>query len=102
MNAEPDKRPTIHQVVDKLKAIILENYQMNDIESSNLDKVNSKKIESTTLTSEQIINILDLSIAVNELVTFIFKITNEGKDPELRKKHVLKYLNNHDVNSINF
>src|SRR5207248_11625511 len=120
-NGEPDNRPTIGEVVEKLRPstdIITEKYQANnnselslqlsdkpefkfsDVGSSynslqlipNFDKINIKGIESTTSTSVQIIN------TVNEILTFCFKIANEG-NAILKKQYILDYFNDHNVNS---
>ena len=42
-------------------------------------------------------NMLELSDVVNELVNLDFKEINEGKDKNVRKQHVLNYIENHAV-----
>src|SRR5581483_12140313 len=42
----------------------------------------------------------NLSIIIKEIVSFIFKILNEGIDFKLRKQHTLDYLSNHNINSL--
>src|SRR6266498_1009012 len=41
----------------------------------------------------------DLNIVINELVNLIFKESNEGKDEEIIKQHVLNYINDHKITS---
>ena len=111
---EPDNRPTINQVLERLKAIITkttENHQTelnlqsistdeqnfnpinidtSSINSSlhgemfqiieNFDKMNTKEIVYTTLTNEDISSEKNLNKIVNNIVNYIFKVHNEGKD----------------------
>src|ERR1043165_4103427 len=42
-------------------------------------------------------NTLDLSIVTDELANFIYKETSEGKKEEIRKQHVLDYIDNHRI-----
>ncbi|GBB87807.1 hypothetical protein RclHR1_01430016 [Rhizophagus clarus] len=153
-NGEPDKRPTINQVVERLKTkmnVLTKNYQaklssqltstdnqnfnpanidtstnnslhgeMSQIiqnfnpanidTSSNtdnslhgemsqfiqdFDKMNTKEVLFTTLSNENI------SIIVNDIVNYIFKILNEGKESTLIKnpKKILDYFNKNNINS---
>ncbi|EXX65228.1 Skt5p [Rhizophagus irregularis DAOM 197198w] len=120
-DGEPDNRPTIDQVAERLKAmvtktsVITENHQIkSDLQLSderdinptnvntsssvsnsyhgdlsriiqNFDKMNTNEIISLS-TNEQIINesILfekNFSKIINEIVEFIFKLVNVGKNP---------------------
>ncbi|GBC06042.1 hypothetical protein RclHR1_06590002 [Rhizophagus clarus] len=122
-NIEPENRPTINQVLEKLKAIITKtrNYQMRsnlqstltdkqkfkqtNIDTSNADngelsqvienfyKMSTKEIVSTTLTSDK-----NLSKIVNNVINYIFKIVNEGKDSTIGK-HIRDYFNNNNIDS---
>ncbi|GBC22043.2 kinase-like domain-containing protein [Rhizophagus irregularis DAOM 181602=DAOM 197198] len=129
-NGEPSKRPSIHEVVDRLRKFVINSnritiYQQNDMSNQtnikpndNLGSVNS----GNSLSGEfsQVIknfgntnsNELDMmfadkfrdkissekiSILVNEVVDLIFKEINERN--VAKRRHVLNYLNNHNVNS---
>ena len=135
-DGEPDNRPTMNQVVERLKVMITktsvttENYQVkSNLQSSdkqefnpinvntsidnsyhgelsqiiqNFDNMDTKEIISTISTSGQIINKnisseKNLRIIIKEIVSFIFKILNEGKS---RKQYTLDYLSNHNINSL--
>ena len=101
---------TENHLADKLKLELSSNYVNNVDNSSNINNslygvlVNFDKmeIEPTTVSIKQDINetILDLSIVViDELVNFIFKEINEGKEESVRKQHVLGYIKNHKMTS---
>ncbi|GBC32854.2 kinase-like domain-containing protein [Rhizophagus irregularis DAOM 181602=DAOM 197198] len=135
-DGEPDNRPTIDQVVERLKAMIAktsmitENRQIKsdlqlsdeqDINSTNVntsssvsnsyhgdlsqiiqnfDKMNTKEIISLSA-NEQIINenILsekNLSKIIYEIVEFIFKLINEGKNA---CGYILNYFDSRDIKS---
>ncbi|GBC06381.1 hypothetical protein RclHR1_00680025 [Rhizophagus clarus] len=70
-NDNPVKRPFISQVIVRLKSM-----------SENKRKLNSYYIES-----------------VDKLVSFISKELNEEKDGRIRKKHVLDYIKDLEINS---
>ncbi|GBC05370.1 hypothetical protein RclHR1_00620010 [Rhizophagus clarus] len=40
----------------------------------------------------------DLNTVVDGITRFIFKITNEGREPTLRKFHILEYFTSHNIN----
>src|ERR1043165_4813765 len=109
-NGEPDNRPDMKQVVDRLKAMVTkttmimeyypENEQRQELGSDNINvssnlenslygillNFDKMEIESTTIPIKQNIdeNILDLGIVLDELVNLIFKETNEGKEEKVR------------------
>src|SRR6266498_2691301 len=67
----------------------------------NFHRINLNEIEPKT-TSKQIINckILpekDLSIMVDEIIEFVFKMVNKGKSSILNEKSVLDFLNNQNI-----
>src|SRR6266542_71582 len=122
---EPDNRPSIHEVVERLKAMISQSsttlYQQQneniDTESTistnnkqiisqnilheNELNLNIKELEFTTSTSDNI-QMNDLSTEVDEITKFIFEITNnlnEVNEKSLRKQYMLDYFNNHNINS---
>ncbi|GBB84168.1 hypothetical protein RclHR1_01080024 [Rhizophagus clarus] len=60
----------------------------------NFDKINIKEIEPTTKNINKNIFEGDLIMVVDELVDFIFKELNEGKNGEPLKQKFLNYINN--------
>ncbi|GBC06041.1 hypothetical protein RclHR1_06590001 [Rhizophagus clarus] len=158
-NGEPDKRPTINQVVERLKEIItkmnvltknyqtelspqststddqnfnpanistssntnnslhgemsqiIQNFNSANIDTSSntdnslhgemsqfiqdFDKMNTKEVLFTTLSNENI------SIIVNDIINYIFKILNEGKESTRIKnpKKIFDYFNKNNINS---
>src|SRR6266498_1945897 len=66
---------------------------------NNMNDMNIKEIEPSTKNISEYIFEGDLSIVINELVNLIFKESNEGKDEEIIKQHVLNYINDHKITS---
>ncbi|EXX50443.1 kinase-like domain-containing protein, partial [Rhizophagus irregularis DAOM 181602=DAOM 197198] len=108
-NNEPINRPTIIQVVDKLKTIITETNVKQSENVPNLNrelpqiiqnfmKSNIIEIEPTTQNINKSIFEEDLSIIIDELVNLYFKELNEGKEESVRKQHIFDYINNHKLN----
>ncbi|UZO03996.1 uncharacterized protein OCT59_024395 [Rhizophagus irregularis] len=103
----PDNRPTMYQVFTKLNEIIMKSDQSNQCEKSSNEKSLSSQnfIKSHTKVVKFTINPInkriifekDLITIVKEIVSYIFKITDQGKDANLRKQIILNYLNNHDM-----
>ncbi|RGB41403.1 kinase-like domain-containing protein [Rhizophagus diaphanus] len=127
---EPDNRPTMNQVLERLKSIITkttenhqpelnlqsistdeQNFNSINIDTSNInnslhgemsqiienfDKMNTKEMVYTT--NEDISSEKNLSKIVNDIVNYILKIDNEGKDSTL-KKYILDYFNDNNINS---
>ncbi|GBB86612.1 hypothetical protein RclHR1_00130053 [Rhizophagus clarus] len=101
---EPNNRPTIYQVFTKLNEIVtkLDHCELNSkllneqLSSRNIIKLNTK---FTMPINKRIIFEKDLIIIVKEIVSFIFKITDQGKDCKLRKQILLNYFHNQDINS---
>src|SRR5436305_345030 len=64
--------------------------------------MNTNEIESTISTNVQMINesisTKNLIKVVNEILAFITKIINEGKDSKLWKQLTLNYLSNNNIN----
>ncbi|GBB91177.1 hypothetical protein RclHR1_18310005 [Rhizophagus clarus] len=105
---EPVNRPTINQVVDKLKAIITKtNVTKSNVNSShegllqiiqNFNKMNIMEIEPITQNINESIFEEDLGIVIDDLVNLYFKEINEGKEESVRKQHLFDYINNHKLN----
>jgi TPR repeat protein len=118
----PDNRPTIEQVIERLNAImtktgeiteITEDYQM-DYElnsgfnsSGSMTMINSLPGELSNfiknfnnLDTKEIETIIPtiMSEDVNKMVVFITKIVNEGREPRLRKQYILDYFEEHYIN----
>ncbi|RIA89788.1 hypothetical protein C1645_824310 [Glomus cerebriforme] len=122
-NGEPTKRPSMHEVVKKLRIFVpylnsvaidqqnnitdhIQNEKLTSdrIENSlsgelsrmiqNFHNMNTNEIEYNSNTSSGI----DLNIMVNEIVDLIFKECNKGMESIVIKQHVLEYFNNHDIN----
>ncbi|GBC22104.2 kinase-like domain-containing protein [Rhizophagus irregularis DAOM 181602=DAOM 197198] len=99
-DGEPDNRPSVNEVVKRLKTII---YQQNE----NIDNITYQisNENSTSLNEESLINNYtsinstvdeDLCEMVNDILMKICEITNEGKEqPYL----FLNYLSNFDINA---
>jgi TPR repeat protein len=102
----PDNRPTIYQVFTELNEIITkaDHCELNpkllkeQLISKNFIKSNIKEIKFTMPINKRIIFEKDLISIVKEIVSFIFKITDQGKDSKLRKQFLLNYFNNQDIN----
>ncbi|GBC05372.1 hypothetical protein RclHR1_00620012 [Rhizophagus clarus] len=119
----PDNRPNINQVVDRLNVMITvtgviteitEDYQMNDHElntdfnlSSSLNNVNSLTGELSNfiknfnnLDTGEIDTVIPTTVSddINKIVGFITKMVNEGKEPKLRKQYILDYFDEYYIN----
>ncbi|EXX60780.1 uncharacterized protein OCT59_024401 [Rhizophagus irregularis] len=126
---EPDNRPSIHGVVERLKSMISQSsttlYQNEDfnLTSTKSTEYNTESTSSTN--NEQIINqnILheselslnmkelesttstitnDLSMEVDGITNFIFETTNKINDVNektARKQYILDYFNNNNIKS---
>ncbi|POG67829.1 kinase-like domain-containing protein, partial [Rhizophagus irregularis DAOM 181602=DAOM 197198] len=109
-----------------LNLIVSEDYQVDQVNSNNSSKNISKNISDAfssrhgklsdfinnfdlistnadidllVLTSKNVIpKDKDLKTVVDGIAQFIFKITNEGREPTLRKIHILEYFNSHSIN----
>ena len=71
----------------------------------NFHNMNTNDLNFARLTNEQTFNEnisseKNLSIIIKEIVSFIFKTCNEGKDLKSRKQYTLDYLSNHNINSL--
>jgi hypothetical protein len=107
-NNEPDRRPTINQIVTKLNAII-SNFQQDNFNAGinneipeniiinllhekiiqNFSKINIKEIEPS-ISSNLVIN--NFSMVVNELTIFL-----ENIETRTRKNEIINYFNNNDI-----
>ncbi|EXX52935.1 kinase-like domain-containing protein [Rhizophagus irregularis DAOM 181602=DAOM 197198] len=98
-NGEPNERPSIDEVVNRLRKFIPNPiYQQNDNQINPMPSVNL--IPNRTNTNEIcIMSKNDLNIIVNEIVDLICEETNKGS---VVKQHVLDYINNHSTDSIIF
>ncbi|POG65435.1 kinase-like domain-containing protein [Rhizophagus irregularis DAOM 181602=DAOM 197198] len=130
-NGVPDNRPTMDQVVVKLKTtlansnITTENDQTDKLNSklqneqqvndnipnttdsvhgdlsqfiNNFHKMDIKETTSPTTSMDVNENIFEeeLRIVVDELVNHYLKEINEGKERNVRKQHIIDYVNNHN------
>ncbi|EXX55092.1 uncharacterized protein OCT59_023509 [Rhizophagus irregularis] len=64
----------------------------------NFDEINKKEIEPSIQNIHENIFEEDLSIVIDVLTNSHFKEVNEGKDYNVRKQHVLDYINDHRIN----
>ncbi|GBB88834.1 hypothetical protein RclHR1_15440005 [Rhizophagus clarus] len=64
----------------------------------NFNKMDIKEIEPTTQNIVENIYEEDLSIVINELVNLYFSMANEGKEEDVRKQHILNYIDDHKIN----
>ncbi|GBC22178.2 kinase-like domain-containing protein [Rhizophagus irregularis DAOM 181602=DAOM 197198] len=92
-NSEPDNRPTINQVADKLKAISTKNNNCNinaDVQLlviQNFGKINIEEMEPTTY-------IVPVNIIVDEIINILNKLEEVEE-----KQEILNYLNNYNITS---
>ncbi|CAI2177922.1 8907_t:CDS:2, partial [Funneliformis geosporum] len=132
-DGEPDKRPKMIQVVERLGAIIsptdttADNCKLDYCDTTihasnksqfvsrtiddyssqgelnrviqNLDQMGSKEIIEAFEEHESISEEEDLNNVIDEIVSFIFNITNEGKELRIRNQHVFDYFNNQYITS---
>ncbi|CAI2163223.1 967_t:CDS:2 [Funneliformis geosporum] len=105
---EPDNRPTMKQVVDKLSVIITktnmmtENVQVNS-EPNNIEErvFQSIQKEMKTPKSQYINNIIssekNLDIMIDRLFDLIYEERNKGIEEKIVNQHISDYLNNQNV-----
>ncbi|GBC10628.1 hypothetical protein RclHR1_00980005 [Rhizophagus clarus] len=111
-NEEPDNRPTMSEVVDRLKDIIFSNGETTKIDQMYEDdlviiniskpgissagglnkKITNEIYEITEYLNDQLIKHVD------ELVDLILKEVNEGKELGVTKEHILDYFKNYNIN----
>src|ERR1043165_7228450 len=118
-DGEPNNRPDMNQVVDRLKAIIAKTTTIatecyptdeqrqglgsdninvsSNFSNSLLHNFNEIKSMTTSIKQDANENTLDLSIIVDELVNLIFKETSKGNDEKVRKQHILDHIDNHRI-----
>src|SRR5688572_18441070 len=95
---------SISKNLSKVTSNIVENssYELSSL-MLDFHKMNTNKTESIKSANEQMIDKSispkNLSKVVNEIVAFIYKIVNEGKDAELWKQLTLDYFSNNNINS---
>ncbi|CAB5346015.1 unnamed protein product [Rhizophagus irregularis] len=98
---EPDNRPSMNEVVKRLRTIIYQQnesidnitYQISNENSTSLNELNEESLINHTSTNSNVDE--DLCEIVNDILMKICEITNEGKEqPYL----FLDYLNNFDIN----
>ncbi|GBB88264.1 hypothetical protein RclHR1_01480029 [Rhizophagus clarus] len=114
---EPNDRPTMNQVVNRLRSFFFSKlnlsnnfYQPADSKLNNPSSVDnllygglSQVIQNTEISMNEIIESLALlkekfNIIVDEIVNLISKNLNEGKEGKVVKKIVIDYLNNNNIN----
>src|SRR5437762_1309450 len=64
----------------------------------NFDKMDMKEIEPTTKNINENIYEENLSIVIDKLVDHYLKMSNEGKEKNVKKQHILDYINYHRIN----
>src|ERR1044071_1568681 len=121
-DSEPDNRPLMHEVVERLRAIISQSnvtvhQQQNDnvVEKPSLDSVENSSYEGSslefnfynmsinkmesTMANKNISSEKNLSKIVSEIIAFISKMLNEGTLFKLLKGKTLDYFSNRNINS---
>ncbi|GBB83537.1 hypothetical protein RclHR1_10230007 [Rhizophagus clarus] len=63
----------------------------------NIDKIDIKEINPTTQNINKSIYEEDLGIVVDELINLTFKDLNKGNEDNVRKQHILDYIDKHNV-----
>ncbi|RIA82399.1 kinase-like domain-containing protein [Glomus cerebriforme] len=98
-NGEPDKRPTIKNVVDKLKESSdqIINEIISDERPTIKDVVDKLKEPSNQIINEIILPKNNFSAIVDELVDLLNKVEEKNNDNEIQI--ILKHLDSHNVNS---
>src|ERR1044072_3075117 len=112
----------MHEVIERLRAIISQSnvtvhQQQNDnvVDKPALDSVENSSYEGSslefnfhnmsinkmesTMANKNISSEKNLSKIVGEIVAFISKMPNEGKEKKLRKQYTLDYFSNRNINS---
>jgi TPR repeat protein len=87
LNGEPDNRPTINQVVAKLKPFITKTNMIMEMEDSNVNSTNSiylsssidKELSQHIQQTQKILFEKDIDTMVNKMVKLIFNNINKGK-----------------------
>jgi TPR repeat protein len=117
---EPDNRPTIYQIVDLLKAMIIKT----DVMIKNSLLLNEQKINEISLSpnnsesrgeltkliqnfnnivvlneQEKLSSEKDFVIIVDKINDLIFKLYNKGIERKLVGEQVIEYLNNYNISS---
>jgi TPR repeat protein len=64
----------------------------------NFDKMDMKEIEPSTKNINDDTYEEFLGIVIDESVSYYFKMTNEGKEENMRKQHILDFINNYGIN----
>ncbi|EXX56247.1 uncharacterized protein OCT59_003182 [Rhizophagus irregularis] len=91
-NSEPDNRPTMNQVVERLKLMIFVSNQPSQI-IQKFDKINVKETTKSLILLEEKFNKI-----IDEMVDLILKNLNEGKNTDIVKKLIIDYLNYYNIN----
>src|ERR1051325_8463884 len=96
-DGEPNNRPTMNEVVKRL-IISQSDMTIYQLQNENFDNATAS---IKNVVSNNIIENFerDLSVVVNEIVTFIFEIVEKGKEKKFRKQYTLDYFNNYNINS---
>ncbi|CAI2167062.1 8077_t:CDS:2 [Funneliformis geosporum] len=85
-SGEPENRPTMNQVVTRMKEIIAKSYKtINNYQTDDFIIDIQYKPED------------ELKMIVDRMVTIIFKMTNDGKEPQIRRQHVIDYISIYNV-----
>src|ERR1044071_4377272 len=89
---EPDNRPTMKQVVVKLKSMIATSAS-NQIERDRKGNHESKPLSSR----EPILFQKNLRVNVDEMVDLIFREENDGVGTEVRHQHHLDFFDDQNI-----
>ncbi|RGB37338.1 kinase-like domain-containing protein [Rhizophagus diaphanus] len=98
-NGKPKNRPSMNQVVDKLKSIITKTCITESQIIQKNDKMNIKETEPTIQNVNRAIFEEDLSSVIDELINLYFEEVNKGKEENVRKQFVIDYINNSNISS---
>jgi TPR repeat protein len=93
-NSEPDNRPTMNQVVERLKSIIFISNKLPQM-IQNFDMIIN--VEETT---KSLILLIEKKFnkIIDEIIGLILKNLNESKNTDVVKKLILDYLNEYNIN----
>src|SRR5947207_2912811 len=58
----------------------------------NFDKMTTEEVDPMATTKSTLPKDLSKKELVNEVAEFVSKITNEGREPKLRKQHIIDYI----------
>ncbi|RGB33852.1 kinase-like domain-containing protein [Rhizophagus diaphanus] len=96
LNNEPNHRPTMIHVVDRLKVIIANYYEteheMCSHNMQHLNNIGKKEVELTTQDTN------NLNYLIDGLFDIYFEKMNEGNNKDVLKKYVFDYFDHYKIN----